>query len=98
MEYPNLPERKLIDIPANSRASRGTCKIITTRWSETKPSKNLDNARVMPGFPHTRLDWHRVCILSFMGMKGQVGVFRQLNKNTYWYIKLLTQSQRSSWH
>ena len=39
MEYPNLPERKLIDIPANSRASRGTCKIITTRWSETKPSK-----------------------------------------------------------
>ena len=24
MEYPNLPERKLIDIPANSRASRGT--------------------------------------------------------------------------
>ena len=22
MEYPNLPERKLIDIPANSRASR----------------------------------------------------------------------------
>ena len=39
MEYPNLPERKLIDIPANSRASRGTCKIITTRWSQTKPSK-----------------------------------------------------------
>ena len=28
MEYPNLPERKLIDIPTNSRASRGTCKII----------------------------------------------------------------------
>ena len=28
MEYPNLPERKLIDIPANSRASWGTCKII----------------------------------------------------------------------
>ena len=55
MEYPNLPERKLIDILANSRASRGTCKIIIlplprcnpttphniimTRWSETKPSK-----------------------------------------------------------
>ena len=39
MEYPNLPERKLIDIPANSRASRGTCKFITTQWSETKPSK-----------------------------------------------------------
>ena len=28
MEYPNLPERKLIDFPANSRASWGTCKFI----------------------------------------------------------------------
>ena len=25
MEYPKLPERKLIDVPAISRASRGTC-------------------------------------------------------------------------
>ena len=26
MEYPNLPERKLIDVPAISRAYRGTCR------------------------------------------------------------------------
>ena len=29
MEYPNLPERKLIDVPAISRVSRGTCKHFT---------------------------------------------------------------------
>src|SRR4051812_45093904 len=47
MEYPNLPERKLIDIPANSRASRGTCKFITTHWSETKPSKLAKSSQIV---------------------------------------------------
>ena len=37
MEYPNFPERKLIDIPATSRASRGTCKIIMTRRASQGP-------------------------------------------------------------
>jgi hypothetical protein len=38
MEYPNLPERKLIDVPAISRASRGTCTSISQKISESRPA------------------------------------------------------------
>ena len=44
MEYPNLLERKLIDVPANSRASRGTCTEFTDKYTR-HDGRNTDNHR-----------------------------------------------------
>ena len=55
LEYPNLPERKLIDVPANSRASQGTyiqfTKNISYKYTQ-HDGRNTDNHDTMVVVAH----------------------------------------------
>jgi hypothetical protein len=58
MEYPNLPERKLIDVPAISRASRGTCKHFTNNIHNS--GRHLHDTMVGAQTTTTRWSWTHI--------------------------------------